>query len=82
MRNLECVTDEECYEIAVLEGWKYCWEMDDLEDGITRDSEELYNALVERGRDIITGEISGIWVNYERVNGFLSSKGYLTLNAL
>ena len=82
MRNLECVTDEECYEIAVLEGWKYCWEMDDLEDGITRESEELYNALVERGRDIITGEISGKWVNYERVNGFLSSKGYLELNAL
>ena len=82
MRNLECISDEECYEIAVLENWKYCWEMDDLEDGITRDSNEMYNALVERGRDIVTGEIDGNWVNYERVNHFLLSKGYIPLNAL
>ena len=82
MRNLECISDEECYEIAVLENWKYCWEKDDLENGITRDYDEMYNALVERGRDIVTGEIYGNWVNYERVNNFLLSKGYIPLNAL
>ena len=82
MRNLENISDEECYEIAVLENWKYCWEMDDLECGGTRDYDEMYNALVERGRDIVKGKISGDWVNFERVNNFILSKGYPPLNTL
>lgn len=80
MRNLDSATDKECYEISVLENWKYCWEQDDIEFGVNRDSEEMYNALVQRGRDILSGEISGNWVNYERVNKFLSSKGFQLLS--
>ena len=76
MKSLSEVTDQECYEIAVLEGWKSLWEGDRGGADVPEDE------LIERGRDIVDGEIGGNWVNYDRVNGYLTELGYETLNAL
>lgn len=73
-KKLENVTDQECYEIAVLDGWKTVWEAD--RGGIgTVDEEEL----IGRGREIVNGEIGGGWINSDRINLYLKSKGYESL---
>jgi len=76
MKSLSEVTDQQCYEIAVLEGWKSLWEED--RGGADVPEEEL----IQRGRDIVDTEIGGTWVNYDRVNGYLTKHGYECLNAL
>lgn len=68
-KKLSEVTDQQCYEIAVLEGWKRLWEED-------RKCDIDYWELVDRGRDIVDGEISGKWVSYDRVNEYLKNNGY------
>lgn len=70
MRSLNEITDKQCCEIAILEGWQSLWEEDRGRGNVTIDE------LTERGREIVEGEIGGNWVNYERVNHYLTLNGY------
>jgi len=77
MKSLSEVTDQQCYEIAVLDGWKRLWEEDRGGKGTVDDEE-----LIERGRDIVEGEIEHHWLNVDTINGYLNKHGYECLNAL
>lgn len=70
MKSLNEITDKQCSEIAVLEGWQSLWEEDRGKGNVTEAE------LIERGREIVEGEISGNWVNYEKVNQYLTANGY------
>lgn len=74
MKSLSEVTDQQCYEIAVLDGWKSLWEHD--RGGADVPEEEL----IERGRDIIEGELETHWLNVKAINRYLTEHGYKCLN--
>jgi hypothetical protein len=76
LKNLSEITDEELYEISVIEGWKSLWEND--RGQIEVDDDEL----IQRGYDIVTRQLGDAWINFERVNIYLKLKGYELLNAL
>jgi len=75
LKNLSEITDEELYEISVIEGWKSLWEND--RGQIEVDNDEL----IQRGYDIVTRQLGDTWINFERVNIYLKLKGYELLNA-
>lgn len=77
MKSLSEVTDKECYEIAVLDGWKNVWEHDRGGTGTVEDEE-----LIQRGIGIIEGKIEHFWLNIEKINTYLSEHGYECLNYL
>lgn len=71
MKDLSEVTDQECYEIAVLDGWEDLWEHDRGGRGTVPKEK-----VICRGREIVDGEIKEPWVNINRVNGYLIEHGY------
>jgi hypothetical protein len=75
LKDLSEITDEELYEISIIEGWKSLWEDDRGQQEVSREE------LIQRGNDIVTKQIGNNWINFERVNIYLKSKGYVLLNA-
>ena len=70
-KTLDQVTELECYDIAVMEGWKCIWELDNGVDTIT------FEELSERGREILDGEFTIGWIHsLEKINEYLQKKGY------